>query len=761
MTEISTVNAGRHSVKDQGFSVWIPWLIPILGFSLGLWVLGWDVVNPCNTRWLKMDLSQVYLGWAFFRLDPHWHFPLSFTDQVSWPAGCCISNTNSVPLVAVLCKLFSGCLPATFQWLGLLGLLNSTLQAVFGYALCRRFTPSRAVALVGCLFFLLTPAFTYRMATDMVLSSQWLILFSLWIYFREPAVSSWRAAGWHSLVLFLAGGIHPYLAIMCALIVLAEMLRALRHGRRWNLKPAAGWLAPLLALLVSWLLFGYLQSGDRAPKSGLGGYGDFSFNLLSLIDPNPHLKPDLDVHSIFLPDQTGLPLQVGCFNYLGLGTLLLFLVAGLSWRKKLPAAPAFLPLWLVALGCFCLAVSNKVTWGGMVLFEMPLPFHPFGAMLSIFRGSDRLFWPAYYILLIFVLRTVFQRFSTRQVLGLLAALAALQLADTQPLRAGMSQAFARPRADATLLGDPFWHAAGGKFHHLVVLPAWQSRPNDSALPGGPDQWQRFGFAAAAAGMTLNANYLARPIPLDERMQSEILPAQVMAGRLEPDTLYVLDAGYLLEFIARKFSGIESAYVDHQLVFWRGQNANPTNLTALGQRLEQVLAEGVDLKQVARGFVIPPTVAIPYDPSHGFKLAAGQTIRSQGSQSSVPIFTAPNRSLKKIILSVTPLVGGPVTEQRFTVSLNGFRLGDYALRQAGQLTINLPAGRLTRPDAGPFQLLQFDWQNPTSPEVVNPPPTGRWTTYYRRLLSALHVKNPPESRRYAVDFSAMTLVTQDD
>ena len=726
-------------------------MVPVMGLAFGLWIVGAGVVDPRNLNWLKTDLSQVYLGWAFFRLDPHWHFPLSYTNYLSYPAGCCISNTNSAPLLAALFKLLSPFLPASFQYMGLMGLLNATLQAVLGYALCCRFTTGRWMAFAGSLFFLLTPAFYFRMATDMVLSSQWLILFSLWVYFREPSSSKCKAIGLHSLVLFLAGGIHPYLAVMCASMIGAEMFRELRESRSRNLLRLWPWAVPALVLLGSWILFGYIQRGESAPQSGLGGYGEFSFNLLSPIDPNPH---NLQSHSPFLPDQKCLPKQNGIYNYIGLGTLLLSALAAVVRRKTTLPAPDFRPLWLVAFGCFCLAVSNRVTLGSSILFEIPLPFHPVGAVLSIFRSSDRFFWPVYYIFLIFVLQRLFSRIATRSLLCLLASLIVLQIVDTQPLRATLRQAFSAPRSDATLLTDPFWSTLGQRFQKMVVLPAWQSRPNDSALPGGPDGWQSFGFIAASQGLALNVNYLARPVPLDDRMQSEVLPAQVRAGKLDADTVYILDPVYLLDFISRQDSGIESRYVDHLLVFWRSATPTSENLAALRQRLREVCADGLDLKQVAQGFVFPQA-PIPYVTAQGFKVAGPEAIHSQGRKSDIPLFLPQNRALKRISFDVEPWLDKTGSAQTFSVSLDGVILGEYSLRMPGKVVVKVPDGRQNLPDQ--FAILHFDWRNPVDSRTLTAGTGGKWVIAYRRMLERIHPSPPPEERDlHAVDFKCMAL-----
>jgi hypothetical protein len=728
----------------------VPWFVPVIGLATGCWFLGGMVLDPNNLVWLKGDLSQVYLGSTFFRQDPNWHWPLGFTFQLSYPVGCCISNTNSAPLVSVLCKLFSVLLPSPFQWLGLLGLMNSTLQIVFGYALCRRFASNPYLALAGSLFFLLTPAYLYRMGTDMVLSSQWLILFSLWIYFRDSDQPKLRPVSLHGLVLLLAGGLHPYLATFCALVVMAEMLRSILNTNKSRILSALPWTIPLALLACYWIIFGYVQFGGDAPRSSLGGYGDYSLNLLAPFDPNPH---NLQVHSWFLPDQDCVPAQAGCYNYLGLGTLLL-LLAGLL-RRPGPGLDkkTFLPLWIMAAGCLLIAISNRVTFGHHVLFELPLPYHPFRAALSIFRGSDRFFWPVLYVLLLFCLNRMFQR---PHALLWLSCLALLQLAEVERLKESVHASFIQPRVD--VFQDKFWKTAGQKFQKLVVLPAWQARPLDSALPGGPNQWESLGFIATGQHMALNANYLARPVPLDDRMQCETFPDRVSRGDLDKDTLYLLDTSYLCEFIAKKFTHIESRYVDHQLVFWLGETRSPENLEALQARLQDVLADPVDFKQLARGFVVP-TDPVPFTVGDGCRLDPGQKLISQGDESTIMILTGTNRVVKQVVLDLNPFVGGQVPEQKFEASLDGVKLGDYAITKPGLLKIVIPPALQLQIQSDHFGLLTFDWFTPISPDAVNPPATSGWTGLYRKMLSLLHVKTAPEYRFYSVEIRSLQLVSE--
>jgi hypothetical protein len=293
---------------------------------------------------------------------------------------------------------------------------------------------------------------------------------------------------------------------------------------------------------------------------------------------------------------------------------------------------------------------------------------------------------------------------------------------------------------------------------MVVLPAWQTRPEDSALPGGPNQWESLGYIATDQHMALNANYLARPVPLDDRMQREIFPERTRRGDLDPDTLYLLDTSYLCEFIAQKFTHVESRYVDHQLVFWRSETPSPENLKTLQARLSDVLANPTDFKQLVSGFEVPPD-PIPYTAGTGCQVDPGQKLISQGDESTIMILTGTNLALKQVVLNLDPFVGDPLPEQKFEVSLNGVKLGDFGIKNAGPLKIAVPPTLQVQIQSDHFGLLKFRWFSATSPDIVNPPATPRLTRLYRKMLDVLHVMPSSDYRLYSVEVKSLQLVCE--
>src|SRR5262249_8517224 len=146
-------------------------------------------------------------------------------------------------------------LPEPFQYLGLWGCLSLVLQAYFGMLLCRTLYEGQAVfTIAGGLLFLLAPPMTPRLMGHFSLTGHWLILASLWAYWRPLTITS--SAAWlrpFLIILLLVGGVHPYLGVMCLLVGVAAVARLGLEGRCSWLS-AAGLLTLLTATLVTSML---------------------------------------------------------------------------------------------------------------------------------------------------------------------------------------------------------------------------------------------------------------------------------------------------------------------------------------------------------------------------------------------------------------------------------------------------------------------------------------------------------------------------
>ena len=86
-------------------------LMGVLFFS----ILFYSWLDVKNINWLMAlhDGSIHYTGWLFYRID-EWTFPLGLSNNL----GGAISFTDSIPLIAILLKIFDTLLPDNFQYFG-------------------------------------------------------------------------------------------------------------------------------------------------------------------------------------------------------------------------------------------------------------------------------------------------------------------------------------------------------------------------------------------------------------------------------------------------------------------------------------------------------------------------------------------------------------------------------------------------------------------------------------------------------------------
>ena len=501
-----------------------------LGLGNALMVMGWNVINPSNIAWIFGDNAAYHLGWAFYRHESQWTFPLTWTDRIGYPAGESIAFSDSIPLIPLLLRPVASLLPEPFQYLGLFACANFVLQAYFAFRLCARLFPrDPSFAVLGGTFFLLSPPMTWQLFGHYSHLPHWLLLAALDGYFRDPSgLTPVRWLSRHWIVLSLATGLNGYLAAMCLLITLAGLLR-LRLERRCSWRMTGFFLALTLAVLgASLVLFGLIvpdSSSYRAP-----GYGRLSLNLLAPINP-------MVFGSILLPELPVVdPGQFEGYNYLGLGVIALLVLAlvrrpqSFLWLRE----PRLLALVALTLVCTAAAASSTVTLGSLTLFKFDVP-EPFAAITDSLRISGPLFWPAYYLLIAAALSVTFHVWKPPYRGAILAAALAIQFADVSPLRSKVHEVALKLGPDP--LHSPKWQQLGRKYENLMVVPAFQCSPGPS--PAGGTSFEVFGKLAAAQRMRTNSYYAARYTERQMNVHCVDVPRAVLTGTLDSRSAYVV------------------------------------------------------------------------------------------------------------------------------------------------------------------------------------------------------------------------------
>jgi len=497
--------------------------IGLLATAVYVYIYGAGTLLPTHYAWmLHQDPGQHYLGWQFFRHEA-WQWPPGRILAYGYPAGTAIVFTDSIPLLALLLKPFSGLLPAQFQYFGPWMLACYILNGYFGLRLLARFTSHPSLRLLGACFFILSPPLLLRGYGHEALMAHWLLLAAIDTCLGRWSWQRWLAWG------AIAALSHPYLLLMVLGLMAASGASALWIDK--TLRPRAALLQGAgigLALLALMGLAGYFSSSGPLAAEG---YGYYSMNIVSFIDPLLEWSRFIRQRPIH-PSYAALGNfgQYEGFLYLGAGMIVLAAMAlALHLASPRPLARRCWPLVAVALAFWLLALSNVVMLGSHRLFTVPLP-ESLHRALSIFRASGRFGWPAFYLVNLAVLALVLRHLPPRSALVVLAAALALQLADQADKYREIRSAYRQRMAWQTPLKSPQWAELAARARTLIIVP-----PH----PGMQTIYLPFAHLAAQHRLATNAAHIARARAdgMDAH-GSEIAASLTRCAGYDPQTLYI-------------------------------------------------------------------------------------------------------------------------------------------------------------------------------------------------------------------------------
>lgn len=547
----------RHPKGFLGLALFIFVLIIFhyrmhLGFAWPTW----------NSLVMQGDWAQHYLSWEFFRALP-WQWPLGTLENYFYPFTSSIGYTDSIPLLAFFFKLFSPILPQDFQYIGLWLLGCFFLQAFFAVKLLEALTIKKPIHLfLGALFFVASPVLLFRLVHP-ALCAQWLILASLWLYFRNGKTLGYGRGQLYQLGLVaLSALIHPYLTVMIVAMAVAYYLRLrvvekiIRLPRFFLL---LGSTAGIVAII--WEAIGYFSlSPDSASFTG-DSYNSYSANLTTFFNP-------LDYSSIF----EFIPLsgagQTEGFAYLGFGILLLAGLVifrerlggrnnqvGYSWRW-------LAPIVAVALGFSVFALSNIVTWETTVVFQYPLPEWA-DTIADTFRAGGRFIWVLYYLIFTFVFYGLAKtKLSPRFLTVILVAALVVQLYDIFPL---LERQHRDPKPYNFSYSEE-WH---GFFEKADIIITYKPFQRTNLME---DDYIPFVYLAHRHNVPITTGYLARHDYKGVATYLKELQESIAHGEPNPDAIYISIPKYENDFNHWKDAGLVTVdRVDGYVVY------TPTNV----------------------------------------------------------------------------------------------------------------------------------------------------------------------------------------
>ena len=544
-------------------------LILILSLLIYHFAYGLHTILPSNTAWLleaRHDWGQHYLGWAFFRNDD-WTFPLGTVKSWYYPMGTNVGLTDSLPLFALIFKVFNSFLGAEFQYLGLWIFLCFYLNGYFTNKILKLYNINWIIRFLVILFVITNPVLLYR-GLHPALCGQWLIIGSIYLYLKQPQSSkeSFKLSYLQSGLILLSGLIHPYLTfIIAGFALIVPLKNYVLYYKTPLIKNVLILLATFIILVANWYIVGLIGSSDSEVKNG---YGLYSWNL------NAFFNPD-GFSSIFPQLEKENPKQYEGYSYFGAGmyivivcSIVLLIINSFKVKvskQKLYSILIFL-LWAIPLTIF--GISNVITFNEKILFTYPTPEIVI-VLGNIFRATSRFIWLIYYAIFLGSLLVIARSKMNNGIkIGALTLLLILQIYDTKMLftfRNLNSGEYHPP------LSEEKWNTVFSEFDHVITYPIYDLKTKNDF------DYQDFGYFAALNKATITNAYVAHIDGKgEEKFKSEVLE-QILNSKIDTKTVYITSENNLKDFVVLINSGNATLKViDNYYVIYSAQvNLNIT------------------------------------------------------------------------------------------------------------------------------------------------------------------------------------------
>lgn len=482
----------------------------IIGLSVALYMVPEQSIFAIHTfsHPLSGDISQNVIGERYY-LHDSWRWPLLVAKNLVTPYGTNVAFMDAIPIILIPLKLFRRFLPpgfhAVFLWLALCWIMQP-VAAVFALRSAgeRRFLPGLAVAVISVSM----PTLLFR-HNHSALSSHFLILIALGIYFQIVQNQSWRPMLAGAVLMICSLLVHPYIMYMVmAVLAAAPVTLLFRRNPRW-ISVGASILGGIAVTGILAVLLGY---GHAQPMAGFGYY---SMNLLSPVYPYGSsilrgVKDPLDA--------TGG--QGEGYQYLGLGVLFMIVLCDflLGPREKLGVLYRNVGIAVMCVSLTLLALSTRVYAG----HELLLSIGPDNPLLQ-FRTSGRFFWPVAYLLVIGSVVLICRYLPQRAAWAVLTVVAVLQFAETSQMRRGVRHELRTPQS--WVLDTKLLRPLLAENSALSIWPKFLCGADHGAAP-----FTQVELLASEIALPIDTAYTGRTTT-SEPCKAPDLPLQVGTGNL--------------------------------------------------------------------------------------------------------------------------------------------------------------------------------------------------------------------------------------
>lgn len=572
----SRIKGSVYSFFHSGYELIIPALI---GFFAYGYFSKFQGLNPTKTDWLlpfwngNIDSAANYLGWEYFRKAPILQWTMGKTPNLGPGDGASVAMTDSIPLFAFLFKPFTHWYQGKFQYYGFWIMACFVMQAIAAWKLLRLWVKSNIHLASGCAFFIVAPAYLDRMTFHFGLAAHWVILIALYLFFKhEFSFKSWICLG------VIATLIQPYLAMMVSAVFAVSLIKQQSFFKRIILYLLSLGLAAWQAGLF---VFGF-------SNVGLDGFGVYSANGLSLVDPgfSDFNRVPWSSRVPNLWENVG---QYEGFAFVGSGVLLLASISYVRNLRNLKEIRNSLTL-LIPLPGFVFFITQRDAFGALVLIESILLSNcaylicryfkvdklraskilmlstllglfaisnvvfigdrfvgkyevPYFLMnlIAIARTSGRFIWLPMYLVITAVIVLIVKNFPKYVSFTVLVVCLLVQLNDSSSAFQYVNDLVNRPGPE-NVLPSSTWDVLGEKYSSVVFVPAahkprlFDSNPDFLNTSGW--LWRDIGVLGQEYGWNLNSFYFGR-VPEQEFAEENLsLAERLSAGAYDNSVLYI-------------------------------------------------------------------------------------------------------------------------------------------------------------------------------------------------------------------------------
>ncbi len=479
-------------------------------------MFGFDVLNVYNTNFVVMggDFTVSYLGSVFYRLD-EWRWPIFTHTNLAYPYGISVHGTDGSPLLSLIFKVFHKFfgLPAETQFVGIWMLISYVLQAVFSVLIFRKAFKNKFLIIVSSLFFITSPIMLMRVFVHINLQCHFILLWAIYLWLNDKLEKNeWIAMG---IILSLATLTCPYFLPMVGGFFFILILKKYWFDKEISFKTTFWGLVYLTGVFLFW--FYMLGMVEKEQVLTSGGWRSLSLNLTALYNP---IWSQSRIFSTLTPNA-----DFDADNYFGFG-LLILLVMFFPYVKHLFKTENLKKNALISLlltGFVVYALSSQVKFGTAVLLDYK-PGPVIDWLGNVFRYSGRFFWPVWYLLAFFLIKTAKQVFP-RLAYVLLPVLLLVQIWDLYPTYKAKSDFIRISYPISEPFHSPEWDRLDKQYKNIFIFAH-----NDNYR----DMWRW----AIRHNKNVNYGFLNRPSSKTEKLVNQVRE-DVLSGFIPFDNYFYL------------------------------------------------------------------------------------------------------------------------------------------------------------------------------------------------------------------------------